>query len=64
MYLGWAQSIGNSIHFFVLKVAREYSDAEFRGVNQFLQKGAQDAHFRPFWTTMGPKTRFVAFWPS
>ena len=38
-----------------LQVAKVKFDAEFGGVDQFLQKGAQHALFRPFGSRWGPK---------
>ena len=38
----------NCIHSFGIHVAKVKFDAEFGGVDQFLQKGARNAHFRPF----------------
>ena len=39
---------GKLYSLFGLQVAKVKFDAEFGGVNQFLQKSVQDAIFRPF----------------
>ena len=45
---------GKLYSLFGIQVAMVKFDAEFGGVTQFLQKGAQNANFRPFGSRWGP----------
>ena len=45
---------GNLYSLFDIQVVKVNFDAEFGGVDQFLQNGAQNANFRSFGSQWGP----------